>query len=157
MEIEDYQDYLIFEDGRVYSKKNKKYLKNSPHNAGYLKVTLYKDGNKETFLIHRLIGLHYIENPHNYPCIDHIDRNRKNNSISNLRWVNQSMNEQNKDVQKNNQLQIKNICYSNRYKKYRFQKRINGKKHEKYFKNLEEAIQYKEEYLQRNNNAVPAN
>jgi hydroxymethylpyrimidine pyrophosphatase-like HAD family hydrolase len=147
MEVEDYDNYIIYEDGRVYSKKSKKYLKHNPNTYGYLHVTLYKDGNKEDFLIHRLVALHYIENPHNYPEVDHIDRDKCNNHLYNLRWCDRSMNSQNRDVHKNNKLQIKNICYSNRHKIYIFKKTINGKKHEKYFKTLEEAIQYKEDYL----------
>jgi hypothetical protein len=149
MEINGFENYLIFEDGRVYSKKSKKFLKSHPNGmgGGYLRVGLWKDGKNEPFKIHRLIGLHYIPNPHNYPCIDHIDRNRQNNSIDNLRWVNNQMNSQNRDVHKNNKLQIKNISYDKSRGRYMFQKIVKGKKHSKRFKTLEEAIQYKEEYL----------
>jgi hypothetical protein len=43
--------------------------------------------NKKTTLIHRLLALTFIPNPDNKPLIDHIDRNRSNNKISNLRWA----------------------------------------------------------------------
>ena len=151
MEVEDYPNYLIYEDGTVYSKKTKKFLKPRDNtNSGYYTVSLCKDGKHIDFYIHRLVALHYIPNPHNYPCIDHIDRDKCNNHLYNLRWVNHSMNNQNTDVQKNNKLQIKNICQDGNG--YTFRKMINGKNHRKWFKTLEEAIQYKEEYLQRNNN-----
>ena len=41
----------------------------------------------KTYLVHRLIAETFIPNPENKPCIDHIDRNRDNNDVSNLRWV----------------------------------------------------------------------
>jgi hypothetical protein len=37
--------------------------------------------------LHRLIATHYIPNPDNKPVIDHIDRNKTNNAIANLRWA----------------------------------------------------------------------
>ena len=146
MEIEGYENYLIYEDGRVFSKKRNIFLKPSPDKDGYLIVGLWKDGKEKTFRIHRLIALHYIPNPHNYPCIDHKDRNRKNNSINNLRWVTHIMNNQNKGVRKDNKLGIKNISKCQNVG-YEFQKTVDGKTHGKWFKTLEEAIKYKEEYL----------
>jgi hypothetical protein len=156
MEIEGFENYLIYEDGRVYSKKRKKFLKNNPDkNNGYLRVGLWKDGNKNHFSIHRLIALHYIENPNNYPEVDHIDRDTQNNSLDNLRWCDRSMNQQNKGLMVTNKTGIKYI--SQHKGGYRFQKMINGNKHQKWFKTLEEALKYKEEYLQRNNNRIAAN
>jgi len=145
MEIEGYDNYLIFEDGRVFSKKRNIFLKEVMDNRGYLRLNLCKDGKFKLFQIHRLIAFHYIPNPHNYPEVDHKDRNRQNNSIDNLRWVNRSMNQQNKGLFKNNKLKIKYISPSG--KRYIFQKTINSKTHTKYFKTLEDAIKYKEEYL----------
>ena len=96
MEIEDYPDYLIYEDGRIWSKYGKgKFLKQNP-NDGYLYVKLCKDGKPKTMSVHRLLGNAYIPNPENKREIDHIDNNRQNNNISNLRWVTRSENQRNK-------------------------------------------------------------
>ena len=37
--------------------------------------------------IHNLVAMMYIPNPNNLPCVDHIDNNRLNNNVQNLRWV----------------------------------------------------------------------
>lgn len=56
-------------------------------NAGYKRVNLSKDGEVKWFSVHRLVALQYIPNPDNLPQIDHIDRDKLNNSVENLRWV----------------------------------------------------------------------
>jgi len=55
------------------------------------------------------------------------------------------MNCQNHTLRKDNKLRIQNIVPAGRG--YRFSKTVKGKKHRKWFKTLEEAIKYKEEYL----------
>ena len=37
--------------------------------------------------IHRLLAELFIENPLNLPYVDHYDKNRSNNCLSNLRWI----------------------------------------------------------------------
>ena len=86
MEINDYPNYLIYEDGRVWSKLKKIFLKPSI-NSGYLMVCLYKNKKPKWFSIHRLIALHYIPNPNNKLEVDHINRITKDNRIENLRWA----------------------------------------------------------------------
>ena len=56
-------------------------------NRGYKRVCLSKDGKKKKYLIHRLIMLHFVPNPSNLECVDHINRIKHDNRIENLRWV----------------------------------------------------------------------
>lgn len=143
MEIQDFPDYLIYEDGRVFSKMSRKYLKPQDNGNGYMFVGLSNQGKRKFMRIHRLVALHYIDNPHNYPEVDHIDRDKSNNDISNLRWADRSINCQNTGMQCDNKLGIKNISYCNREKKYVYRKTIRGKLTQKYFKTIEEAIEFK--------------
>ena len=146
MEIQDYPNYLVYDDGRVYSKKRRIFLIPYIDRDGYHNVILCKDGKRKYFLVHRLVAIHYIPNPENKPQVDHIDRNPSNNHVSNLRWATPSENRQNTIVQKNNKSGIKNISYEKRDNCYRYVKVIRGNRHQKYFKTLEEAIAYKEEF-----------
>ena len=71
MEINDYPNYLIYEDGRVWSKTSNRYLKTHLcKNTGYYKLHLSHNSNQKCLSIHRLVALHYIPNPNNYPQID---------------------------------------------------------------------------------------
>lgn len=58
----------------------------------YVRVTLYKDGRPHNIRVHRLVAKVYIPNPENKPYIDHIDENKVNNHVDNLRWVTPSEN-----------------------------------------------------------------
>ena len=58
---------------------------------GYRRV--YKKG--VTYKVHRLVASAFISNSENKPMVDHVDGDRQNNDISNLRWVSRSENGQN--------------------------------------------------------------
>jgi len=87
MEIQGYENYTISEDGKVYNKKFKRYLKGYKDVEGYLRIFLRNDDKKQTYRIHRLVALHYIDNPEDKPTVDHKDRDKLNNNVSNLRWA----------------------------------------------------------------------
>ena len=146
MEIQGYPDYLIYDDGRVFSKKRNRFIKQHKNYKGYLRVHLCNDESIKFFRVHRLVGLHYIPNPENKPMIDHINREKDDNRKENLRWATGTENQQNTGFQKNNKLGIKNICYQEPNNRYQYKKFINGVRHQKYFKTLQEAIDYKNQF-----------
>ena len=89
MELNDYPNYRIDRDGTITNIKTGK-IKSICINrqTGYKMVSLWKDNKEKHETIHRLLALHYIPNPDGKRYIDHIDRNKLNNSLDNLRWVN---------------------------------------------------------------------
>jgi len=155
--IKDYDDYDLYPDGRVYSKKRNKFIKArlQTNKDGYkqIRVELYKNGVKKMRIIARLLIQHYKPEEWNEKLqVDHIDTDSTNNNINNLRMVTKSQNAQNKNCPTNNKLGIKNITYRKDCNKYRFKKRINGQCHTKSFKTLEEAIEYKDDFIKKQNN-----
>lgn len=61
-------------------------LKQTLENNGYLRVSLCKNKKVDYQNVHRLVAKTFIPNPKNYPIINHIDANRKNNNMNNLEW-----------------------------------------------------------------------
>ena len=61
-------------------------LKNTFISGGYVLVTLSKNNVNESHCIHRLVAEAFIPNPNNLDEVNHKDRVRKNNLISNLEW-----------------------------------------------------------------------
>lgn len=139
--------YAIEEDGRIWSYKTQRYLIHQLTKDNYYRVGLCKDSSRKKYLIHRLIALTYIPNPENKPFIDHIDRNRTNNSINNLRWVSRLENNQNTTVHKDNSTNEINIGFDKRRNTFRVRITRNGKAQHKYIKTLQEAIVYRDKQL----------
>ena len=130
MEIQGYPDYLIYEDGRVWGKKTQGrkegFMKSKPNHDRYLRIRLTNENGHGGFLIHRLIALHYIPNPENKPEVDHIDRNKLNNDVTNLRWATISENGQNTAIYNTNISGIKNVFYANKKQHWTYRKTTDG-------------------------------
>ena len=122
MEIQNYPNYLIYEDGRVQKIKGQKqgFRKLTKTKDGYIRIGLRNENGEKKFRVHRLVAIHYIPNPNNYSEVDHIDRNPLNNHYTNLRWANRSIQNLNKNIYKNNKSGFKNISYDKHGNRWRF-------------------------------------
>lgn len=91
--INNFEDYLISEEGKVYSTKEGflREISLSIDRYGYYRCCLY-NGTKHTIRVHRLVAEAFIPNPHKKLLVNHIDSNRLNNNVANLEWVNYTEN-----------------------------------------------------------------
>lgn len=80
--------YQISNYGRVKSlHRGERIRKQHSKYDGYLLITLVKKGCFLSFSVHRLVAKAFINNPNNYPVIDHINGDRADNRVDNLRWT----------------------------------------------------------------------
>jgi hypothetical protein len=106
--------YRINKNGEIWSCNNKKTLKcNLSGSKRYYAVRLYINNKQKSFSLHKLLAIHFIPNddPENKTQVDHIDRNKTNNSLDNLRWVTPIENNRNKDRKGGISLQKNNLGY----------------------------------------------
>jgi len=92
--ITEFPKYEVHSDGQIYSTLTSKFLKQVQSKDGTAKVNLYAEGKRKSVYVHRLVAKAFISNPNNKPQVDHVDGNKQNNSVSNLRWC---TNEENQD------------------------------------------------------------
>ena len=85
-------NYEVSDEGNIRNKKTKKILKGIPDKDGYLKVHLYCP--TKNYYVHRLVALAFLEAPkENQTEVHHIDANRQNNNVKNLKWVTRQEND----------------------------------------------------------------
>lgn len=85
--------YGITDMGEVINLETNFKLKLSRKSNGYMQAKLFIKYDAKTkkhyynyLHVHRLVAEAYIPNPNNLPCVNHIDGNKENNTISNLEW-----------------------------------------------------------------------
>jgi hypothetical protein len=78
--------YTIYLDGKIVSFSGRE-LAVHVGKHGYKTVQFKRNGKRKLYLVHRLLALCFIPNPHGKPQINHIDGDKLNNSLENLEWV----------------------------------------------------------------------
>ena len=154
--IVDFENYEINKLGVVKNIKTQRVLKQHIDKYGYLRISIYhNDKKRKTLNTHRLLGIQFIPTTDYSLVIDHIDRNKLNNSLDNLRWCSVSENNFNRGE----------WTYSDKYKTgcilekknkgnntFRLFITINKKQRAKTYKTREEAeIQLKRYLIEREN------
>jgi hypothetical protein len=138
--IRGYEKYMISDEGRIFSIKRNKFLKPFINSFGYYCVDLRSNGIRKSFKIHRLVGIHFLENHENKKCIDHVNNIRTDNRLENLRWCSHTENSYNVKIRKDNTSGVKGVYFKKSINKYQAYIKINNKhKHIGYFYSLEEA------------------
>lgn len=136
---------------------DEKILSATDNGHGYKIIGLRKDGRRKNHYVHRLVATAFIDNPHDFHYVNHLDRDRANNIADNLEWC----------------TQLENVAHSidnlrkrkpksratNTGEKY-ITERVERNKHTRYrvyirsisicksFKTLDEAIRYRNEVMQ---------
>jgi hypothetical protein len=82
----------IYKDGRI-AFFSETILKPSINKKGYLTVYLSKNSKKYSITIHRIVAIAFINNFNNKPQVNHINCDKKDNSVSNLEWCTNSENQ----------------------------------------------------------------
>ena len=83
--IDGYQNYMVSNRGDVMNRKTKRILKPGI-DRGYPKVHLSENKARKNQYVHVLVARAHIENPNGCRCVDHIDHEKTNNDVTNLRW-----------------------------------------------------------------------
>ena len=89
-------DYLITEEGDVYSTKYGKLKKRKlqTDNDGYKNLNLHNNGKIKNYRVNRLVAETYLPNPDNLPEVNHKDEVKSNNNVANLEWSTRAYNTQ---------------------------------------------------------------
>ena len=90
--IKRFEDYLVSDEGFVFSTKTNQRLKPAKNTGGYEFVVLHKGGERHTFRVNRLVAEAFIANPNNKPHVHHINEIKTDNRVENLAWVTPSEN-----------------------------------------------------------------
>ncbi len=138
--INGYANYEVSCFGRVRNATTERILKPGLSSNGYLTVRISKNSKAKTHNIHQLVAREFLRNPFDLKCIDHIDGNKTNNNLDNLRFCSLTQNQGNRKKQENTSSIYKGVCWAKTRNKWRVQIKINDVvKHLGYFDNEKEA------------------
>lgn len=112
--------YIVSSTGEVFDKSLNRYLKKSKQSLGYTQICIH--GRLK--YLHRVVAQVFIPNPEGKKEVDHIDYNRSNNNVDNLRWVTRSENLKHSACNRNYEIQLQSAARMREAKKKKFEKSI---------------------------------
>lgn len=137
------EDHIFSSDGRVYSKKCKKYLTGKTSD-GYYHMSI--DG--KTQLVSRVIYELFVGPISEGFDIDHVNSDRADNRIENLQMLTHAQNAAKRLMTKRNTSGIVGVCWHKQKNKWQAQIKINNKQiYLGSFKDLEDARAARNNYI----------
>ena len=73
-------------------KELKGTIRKTQNRLGYRTITLFKDNERKSYYIHRLVAEVFIPNPSAFSFVNHKDESRDNNKTENLEWCSHQYN-----------------------------------------------------------------
>ncbi len=139
--IDGFINYQVSNVGRVRLSKSGRMFTPMANMKGYLFVRLRNsEGVRKNNTIHRLVAQEFLSNPENKPCVDHINRDRTNNVITNLRWATFKDNSVNKTKKQYATSKYIGVCWDSGKRKWHSRIHVDGKmNHLGYFESEEDA------------------
>lgn len=84
--ITDFENYFVSNLGNLKNNITGKILRQNIKD-GYANIVIKNNNIKKCFKVHRLVAIAFIENPENKSDVNHKDKNKINNYVSNLEWM----------------------------------------------------------------------
>ena len=141
--IPGFSNYEVSNLGNIWNTKTGYVLSTrSKDKDGYVKISLYISGRAYFKRLHILVAISFLDNPENRPCVDHINGDKADNRIVNLRFATIKENAQNSKISSRNTSGIKGVCFNKINGTWKASIQVDGiRVHLGQFETIEEAQQ----------------